>query len=75
MNLTTDKDGKVPVVFEIIFKGETGLLELTSETTAYPGEEEILVQDGLEYLIIDSFEQTTEVHNKKFRLIQLQYPA
>ena len=37
------KDGFEPVVYEIIFKGKSGLFELTEEFTAFPGENEVLV--------------------------------
>ena len=36
-------DERIPVVFEITFKGSIGLFELTSEYTAYPGEDEVLM--------------------------------
>ena len=36
-------DDRVPVVFEIFFKGSIGLFELTSEHTAFPGEDEVLI--------------------------------
>ena len=48
------KDDQVPVVFEIYFKSKKGFFELTDEFTAFPGENEVLIQDGLEYLIIDN---------------------
>ena len=41
----------MPVIFEIEFKGQIGLFELTKGYTAYPGEDEVLIQDGLEYSI------------------------
>ena len=40
-------DGKVPVVFEIDFKGQKGLFEMTDGFSAYPNEGEVLLQDGL----------------------------
>ena len=51
MELTDDK---LPVVLEIDFRGKEGLFELTHGYTAYPGEGEVLVQDGLEYSIISN---------------------
>ena len=36
-------DEQVPVVFQIRFNGAMGLLELTDEVTAYPGENEVLI--------------------------------
>ena len=38
---------QVPVIFEILFRGLSGLFELEDEYTAYPGENEVLLQDGL----------------------------
>ena len=38
---------ELPVVFEIIFKGPIGLFDLTDEFTAFPEEQEVLIQDGL----------------------------
>lgn len=43
--------GKVPVIFQIHFKSEQGLFALTDDYSAYP-ENEVLVQDGLEYKVI-----------------------
>ena len=34
---------EVPVVFEIYFRGTSGLFELENAITAYPGEEEVLL--------------------------------
>ena len=48
-----DKNDNFAVLLEIDFIGDTGLFKLTGEFTAYPEEDEILVQDGLEYLITD----------------------
>ena len=47
-NLGADE---IPVIFSINFKGSQGLFQMSKEYTAYPEENEILVQDGLEYLI------------------------
>ena len=44
----------VPVVFEINFKGTSGLFELDDDMTAYPGEREVLLQDGLEYRVLSN---------------------
>ena len=42
-NLQNDR---VAVIFEIIFKGRSGLFELTDDFTTFPGEEEVILQDG-----------------------------
>ena len=41
----------MPVIFAIDFRGTKGLFELTADYTAFPGEDEVLVQDGLQYII------------------------
>ena len=40
-------DDKVPVVFNIDFGGDSGLLKLTKDYSAFPSEAEVLIQDGL----------------------------
>ena len=47
---------RVPVVFEISFKGSNGLFQLTDDFSAYPDELEVLVQDGLTYRVTDNLE-------------------
>ena len=47
------KEDQTPVVFEICFKGSYGLFQLTQGFTAYPGENEVLVQDGLTYRVTE----------------------
>ena len=37
------KNDKTPVVFEILFKGNNGIFELTKGYSAYPGEQEVLI--------------------------------
>ena len=37
----------IPVILEIKFLQTTGYFELTPEYSAYPSEQEVLVQDGL----------------------------
>ena len=66
---------QVPVILEIHFKKNTGFFEMTSEYSAYPEEEEVLVQDGLQYLITGNIEMEVENSNKKIKVIQLKYPA
>ena len=45
------RDNKIPVIFEMDSRGSIGLFELTKGYSAYPSEAEVLVQDGLKYLI------------------------
>ena len=54
------KEPLVPVVFEINFKGSIGLFKMTDDITAFPGEDEVLIQDGFEYLIVDNIEKAIE---------------
>ena len=77
LEFATDKcpPEKVPVVFEIFFKGKSGLFELDDGITAFPGEQEVLLQDGLEYRVLSNEEIKTEDTKQKFNLIKLQYPA
>ena len=72
-----DNSYLIPVVLEIYFLASEGLFQLTSEYTAYPGEDEVLIQDGLEYLVLENVEMETLMHEQKvkFRLIRLKYPA
>ena len=69
------KSDKVPVVFKIEFRGSQGLFQLTHGCTAYPEEQEVLVQDGLTYRVVDNSDQSDPVTNKKYRQITLSYPA
>ena len=41
------------VVFKIVFSGDRGLFKLTEGYSAYSEEGEVLVQDGLRYLVTD----------------------
>ena len=43
----------IPVVFEILFNSDKGLIGMTSEFSAYPDEQEVLLQDGLKYEITE----------------------
>ena len=46
---------------------------MSEEFTAYLGEDEVLVQDGLEYEIVDNQLKKTANTNKEFHLIKLKY--
>ena len=50
------KEDQTAVVFEISFKGSSGLFQLTQGFTAYPEENEVLVQDGLTYRVTENSE-------------------
>lgn len=45
-------DDQIPVVFEIFFMSRSGFIELDDDITAYPGEQEVLLQDGLKYRVL-----------------------
>ena len=62
-------DLHIPVVLEIEFLKSTGFFELTPEYSAYPSEQEVLVQDGLQYKVTGNTEKETQNSKKKFRLI------
>ena len=43
---------KIPLLMEIIFQGNRQFFELNSyELSAYPDEQEILLQDGIKYQV------------------------
>ena len=71
VNLTKDK---FPVIFAIHFNSQKGLIAMNEECSAY-NESEVLVQDGLRYLVIDNIEKFTKDTNLKFYLIQLSFQA
>lgn len=48
------REDQIPVLFEICFKGNTGLFELKTGYTAYDDEKEVLIQDGLTYRVISN---------------------
>ena len=66
------KDDEMPVIYEISFHGQKGLFQLTSEFTAFPGEEEVLVQDGLKYLITQNTKIKCESTGQIFCLVRLK---
>ena len=51
------------------------MFELTFDFTAYPGEGEVLLQDGLQYKVISNDEEETHDTNQKFHYIYLEYHA
>ena len=69
------EEWQTPVILEINFLKPTGFFELTPQYSAYPSEQEILVQDGLQYLITSNTEEETTKSKTKYRLIKLKYPA
>ena len=59
------------MVFKILFKGNSGIFELTPGYSAYPCEQEVLVQDGLTYLITANTERVHPDTNQKYHIIDL----
>lgn len=70
-----DEDDMEPVLYDIDFRKSTGLFQLTEEYTAYPAEREVLVQDGLQYLVVSNTVQIDEKSSKRYHHIKLRYPA
>ena len=44
----------MPVVLKITFDGDVGLFNMSGGYSAFSQEDEILIQDGLKYLITDN---------------------
>lgn len=66
-------EGIIPVLFQIKFKGDKGLFELSEEFTAYPEEDEVLIQDGLEYKVVENKREYDD-NQVEYRLVTLKYP-
>ena len=49
--LDNPQQNLLPVVFHIEFVSQVGLFQMSKEYTAYPDEDEILIQDGLQYRV------------------------
>ena len=69
------KSQLLPVLFKIDFRGEKGLFKLTDEYTAFAEENEVLIQDGLEYLVVENKTIKDEISGVDIQLIELKYPA
>ena len=78
---------KLPVVYEIDFRGNKGLFKLSKGYSAYDEENEVLIQDGLKYLVTGIKEMSAACRSTvssqgaagergsiKYTLISLQYP-
>ena len=53
-----EENHKIAVVFQIEFNGNKGFFEMTKGYSAFPKEDEVLVQDGLEYSVLSKTEET-----------------
>lgn len=74
------QEGEIPVIFQINFTGDKGLFEMSKGYSVFPSEDEVLVQDGLEYRVLENKEVTVhetdhKYAGKKYQLIVLQYPV
>ena len=69
------KSHQIPVVLEIEFKGLGGIFEMGEGFSAYPEEEEVLLQDGLQYSIGAITEEFTDDTKERFFFVELKYPA
>ena len=69
------KSYQIPVVLEIEFKGLGGIFEMGEGFSAYPDEEEVLLQDGLQYSIEAVTEKFTHDTKEQFFIVKLKYPA
>ena len=63
------------IIFEIEFVKNYGLFYMTPEYTAYPDEDEVLIQDGLEYQVLNNSEKVDEGTGKRYVLIKLRHPV
>ena len=54
--ITNVIDKMYPVIFEIHFNSEEGLFKMSEGYSAYPEEDEVLIQDGLTYTVIGNEE-------------------
>ena len=71
-----NSDGLNPVVYRIEFNSTEGLFEMSEGYTAYPGEDEVLIQDGLEYTVKNVEKvYVDEKQEAIYTQITLQYPA
>lgn len=62
------------MVFKITFHGDKGLFKLTEGCTAYYGEGEVLIQDGLRYQITGKKERVDEKSGLTYTEISLLHP-
>ena len=59
------------MVYQIDFHGSKGLFEMSEGYSSYAGEEEVLIQDGLQYSITDIEEKKED--GKPFLHITLRF--
>ena len=66
------------MLLEITFKGEQGLFNMGGGYSAFSHEDEILIQDGLQYEVTNRSEMKMQTEDDEvpisYQLIQLQYP-
>ena len=65
-----------PIIYKINFNGSKGLFEMSDDYTAFAGEDEVLIQDGLEYTVKNVEKiYVDEKQEAGYTQITLQYPA
>ena len=64
----------LPVLYEIEFNGDKGLFCMNDGFSAYDGEDEVLIQDGLEYRVVDNYQEVDQLTQKRYHFIKLRYP-
>ena len=70
------ENGLNPVIYKINFNGSKGLFEMSADYSSYAGEDEVLIQDGLEYTVKNMEKiYVDEKQEASYIQITLQYPA
>ena len=64
----------MPVIYKIHFNSQEGLFNMSQGYSAFHGENEVLIQDGLLYKVKDIQTQTMEEKQIKCYIIILEYP-
>ena len=67
-------EDKCAIVYHIEFKGDEGLFYLSDDNYTAFEEQEVLIQDGLDYTITNVSEYYTQTDGQKVTRIQLVYP-
>ena len=62
-----EDDGKIPLLMIISFRGRLQQFHMSKEYTAFPEEEEVLLQDGIQYKVTKNEEREEPFINKSDR--------
>ena len=71
----SQKEDKVPLIFEIDFCSTFGMFKMNKGCSAFSHEEEVLVQDGLCYRVISVEYQLKKDTKQEYFVVKLQYKA